>query len=298
VSEVLRQREAALRAEAKELAAAGRLEEAAERLDQCVAIAEQVSDEALRESAACHRAYLAVILGDGAKYVPFLREVLLRNGGAVLSWQAAYGLAYFYELAKEFRKSAFYAQIAIDRARNLGNDDWLAGSLNQLANARLASSSLVDAARLYQDALALEASDGTVRGMLVANLGYARLLAGETLNGVRLLVQGLRILRRNRARVAMVQAHLDLSHGYLELGRWRAALRHAVMALREAQERGFAEEAKNAFYLAGEAARLGGDLDRAEEFFRSLQKAYYPAQPYLSNLLMAVDVRAMVNLHA
>jgi len=295
---VLRQREAGLRAQAKELAAAGRLAEAAERLEECVAIAEGLGDGELKESAQCNRAYFAVVLGEGSKYVPFLREVLLRNGNAFISWQAAYGLAYFYELTKEFRKSAFYAQIAIDRAQNLGNQDWLADSLNQLGNARLASTSLNDAAKSYRDALALETTDGSARGMFVANLGYARLLAGEALDGVRLLVRGLRLLRKNHAQVGMVQAHLDLSHGFLELGRWRAALRHAATALREAQARGFADETKSAFYLAGEAARLGGDVGQAEAYFQKLQAGFYPDQPYLSSLLMAVDMRHMVNLHA
>lgn len=296
--ELLRQREAELRAQARELAAAGRLSEAAQRLDECVGLAEQLEDEELKESALCNRAYFAVVLGDGAKYVPFLREVLLRNGTAFVSWQAAYGLAYFYELSKEFRKSAFYAQIAIDRARNLGNRDWLADSLNQLGNARLASTSLAEATKSYRDALALETSDGSARGMFVANLGYAKLLAGEAVEGVRLLVRGLRLLRRARAQVGLLQAHLDLSHGFLELGRWRAALRHAATALREAQARGFDEETKSAFYLAGEAARLGGDVEQAEAYFQKLQTGFYPNQPYLSSLLMAVDVRRMVNLHA
>ena len=55
---------------------------------------------------------------------------------------------------------------------------------------------------------------------------------------------------------------------------------------------------KNAYFLLGEAANLRADVDTAHGYFERLQTEFFPDQPYLSSLLLSVDVRKLVNLHA
>ena len=51
-------------------------------------------------------------------------------------------------------------------------------------------------------------------------------------------------------------------------------------------------------FLLGEAAHLSADTDTAQIYFSRLQSEYFPDQTYLPSLLLAVDVRRLINLHA
>ena len=55
---------------------------------------------------------------------------------------------------------------------------------------------------------------------------------------------------------------------------------------------------KNALYLLGEAASLEGDIETARHCFGELQQRFYPDKPFVSEFLLSVDVRKVVNLRA
>ena len=292
------QREAALRAEARSLVERGELRAAEALYLQCEEIGRDLGDAEVRDLAICNRASVKVSLGCGDELVVALRAILLATRSETNAFLAAYTVSRHYEYKKEYKKSLFYGRIALDKVERADNSGWRAGTLNQIGNALLATSEVNAAQRHYRQALALVAEGSVLQGIFLYNLGYCEVLEGRALDGARKLMRALRITRRNGARIEEVQARTDLSFAYLELGRCERAGRHAERALSLARELDWQHGVKNALYVAGESARLAGDLEIAESRFEELQHDFYPEQPYLGTLLMAVDVRRMINLHA
>jgi|CXWL01.1.fsa_nt_gi tetratricopeptide (TPR) repeat protein len=228
-----------------------------------------------------------------------LREILLAGEDEVNCRLAAYNLARAYEFKKEIRKGLFYARIARDRSRELGHEDWLASSLNQLANLLLAESRFDDACADYREALALMPTAPARRRALVEdNLGYAYVMLGRNEEGLGLLYGALRTLRRLGARRDSMVPHLDLAFTLLEIGRYRLAARHAAQALALAEELGEQDSIKNALFLLGEAANLAGDSDTALDLFSRLEQRYFPGATHLAECLLTVNVRKLINLRA
>ena len=92
-------------------------------------------------------------------------------------------------------------------------------------------------------------------------------------------------------------AHLDLAFGHLEVGRYPIAQRHAARALGLAERYGNADVLKNALYLSGEAANVNSDIAAAQKHFERLQ-CYFLNTPFVTDFLLAIDVRKMINLRA
>lgn len=228
-----------------------------------------------------------------------LREILIAGEDEVNCRLAAYNLARAYEFKKEVRKGLFYARIARDRSRDLGHEDWLASSLNQLANLLLAESRFDDACADYQEALALMPTTPARRRALVEdNLGYAYVMLGKNREGLGLLYGALRTLVRLGARRDSIVPRLDLAFTLLDLGRYRPAARHAAQALALAEEFGEQDSIKNALFLLGEAANLAGDTDTALDLFSRLERRYFPGATHLAECLLTVNVRKLINLRA
>jgi tetratricopeptide (TPR) repeat protein len=296
--EGLREREAALRAEARGLVEQGDLRGAEAIYLRCEAIAQELGDVELRELATCNLASVRISYGSAEEPITALRAILLATKSDNNAFLAAYTASRHYELKKEYKKSLFYGRIALEKLERLDNQGWVAGARNQVGNALLATSDVRGAVREYQAARGLVASDSLLGGIFLLNLGYCDVLEGRVREGAAKLMRALRLTRHHGARLQEAQARMDLSFAYLELGRVAGASRQACRALELARELGWNQGLKNALYLVGESARLSGEFDRAEEVFNELQTAFYPDQPYLRTLLMAVDVRRMLNLHA
>lgn len=278
---------------------AGRLEEALGILDRAHALAAGLDDPRLIDLVTCDRAAVNIELGQGAKEVPRLREILLRNGDASNCRVAAYSIARYYELNRDYKKALFYARIARDRSELLDRRDWLASSHNLVGNTLLAESFVDKALAEYETALELmPVEPSTARARILDNLGYCRVLQGRYREGCSLLVRSLRMLRRFGARRYQISTRLDLCLAHLEMGRFRHACRHGLEALRLAEQMNEPDSIKNALYLLGEAAHLHGDVNVARDYFTRLQRSYFPEASYLPGFLLAVDVRKLVNLHA
>lgn len=254
-------------------------------------------DPRLVDQARCSLASVEVELGrPGA--APALAQILLRSRDAENSFFAAYNLARAHELKKDHQKALFYAQKAQGYARRLGADR-RAMSHNQLGNLLLTESWFKEAAREYSRALALLPAHATVkRALVLDNLGYSHVVRGRRKDGFRALFQSLRALRRAGARRYEMYTRLSLCYGYLEAGRVDRALEHGYEVLQLADEFGDRESTKNALFLLGEAQKQAGDETAARVHFDELQRSFYPAEGYLSDLLLTVDVRQMVNLKA
>lgn len=288
-----------LRAAGLRAVEAGALAEAEGFFARAVEWAGGAEDPELLDLAHCNLAAVRIHLGRGEDCVATMRAVLMRNGEAANARQAAYNLAIHYQFAASHKKSLFYARLALDRALAMEHQDWLAYCHNQMGNALLGESRVPEAAGHYEQALhAMPAEQPLWRARVLDNLGYCRVLQGRQREGLGLLYESLRGLRRLRAERYEVSTRIDLCFALLELGRDRDARRHGETALRLAEAAGDADGVKNSLYLLGQEANVAGDPGRARAFFARLQATYFPGQADLANFLLAVDVRQMINLHA
>lgn len=278
---------------------AGRLDEAIEHLDSCMAMATRNGDEELEERVLCARASIAFLRGEGDEYIPRLCQIVLRNRSDVNGFLAANNVARACELRRDYRKGLFYGRIARERATALGRPQWVAAAINQIANLLLAESYFDQAAGLYREALALVPAEDSSRQLTyMANLGYCDLVLGNSRDGLAVLYRCLRSARRHGWERLEMIARIDLCYAHLELGRLEAAERHGRRGLELGESLGETDWVKNALYLLGEVAVLSGSASRGYAWFHELQHRFYPGQPHLPELLLAVDVRKLINLRA
>lgn len=289
----------------------GRRHLAQERLNEALRVYEEA--EGLAEARGDGRAADLAFVNRCAVLIPItrvqglasgemnrLREILMAGRDDVSCRLAAYNIARTFEFTKEHRKGLFYARIALDRSQVLGVADWLASSHNQIGNFLLAESRFEDARSEYETALGLlpEDEESVRLAAIHDNLGYAYVMVGATREGLALLYRSLRSLQRLGARREKILPHLSLSFALLETGRFRHALQHALRALGLAEEAGEEDSIKHSLFLIGEAAQHCDDPGTAREYFERLQARYFPDAPYLPDVLLAVDVRKLINLKA
>ncbi len=289
----------ALRLQAKACAEAGDFAAALAILDRAREQAAAAGDRDQIDLAVALRAAILIEQDEGGSEAPRLREILLRSECAESCHFAAYNLARFHELRKDFRKALFYARIARDRAELTGQTEWVGWCHNLIGNSLLAQGFVAEATAEYERALTLvPRGPDAARARVLDNLGYCRVLAGEMREGFRLLHDSLRTLIRLRRPGYEVSSRLDLCFAHLEAGRHRQSLRHGRAALEVARRVGDSEGEKNALYLIGVAAGLAGEQDLAGASYRELQESFFPEQSFLPGFLAQVDVRTLVNLHA
>jgi tetratricopeptide (TPR) repeat protein len=289
----------ALRSRGLEAIEEGRLDEAEQHWHRALHLAREHGDQRHVDLAICTLATSAIHRGRGEGELPLLREILLRGSDVGNCRLAAYNISVHYQFAKNYKKSAFYARIALDRARLLARQDWLASCHNQLGNALLCESMIEEATREYRQALDLVPEEASLwRALILDNLGYCRILQGHHREGYPLLYQSLRMLRQVGVVRQQAVVLLDLCFAHLETGRFRPALRCGVAGLAIAERTGQGEHVKNALYLVGEATNLSGAPELARSYFTRLQQKFYPDDAYLPGFLLAVDIRKLINLHA
>lgn len=289
----------ALRDRARRLADAGRLGEALADLDRALELAREAKSPELVDLAVCNRATVLLVMGRGREVMAPLREILVRSADVKNACLAAYHLSRAHELDKGFKKGLFYAQIARDRALQLGSVRLLASSYNQSGNCLLADSYFDRAAEEYEMALALLGEEPTVRqAAILTNLGYCRMMQDDLRGGMTLSFRAQRWFRRLGARAYFVWPHLDLCYAYLELDRVASARRHAERAHALAAATGDTAALKAALFLSGEVERAAGDGERAFGYFHQLQRRFYPGAPQTAELMVAVSMRRVVNLRA
>lgn len=278
---------------------AGQLEEAQDLFDQALTWAREQGEQPQVDLGICNRAAVVIEMGRGDGEVPHLREILVRNVDPFICQLAAYNISRHYELTKNYKKSLFYARIALERAGVLGRRDWLASSHNLIGNTLLAESFIVEACREYEKALEYAPQEPTAaRGQILDNLGYCRVLQGRHREGYRLLYESLRILKRCGAQRYEISVRLDLCFAHLETSRLRLSHRHGTAALALAEAMEDQASVKNALYLLGEVAHLSDDVEAARGYFGRLHRDFFPDAGYLPEFLLAVDIRKLVNLHA
>lgn len=298
-----------LRDRAREFVAKGSYQEAAVAYQQAVDVATTAGETDLADEALCGWGAAETELGNGAEVMPELRRILLGSQIDHNCCLAAYTLARAHELEGQIKKALFYARLFRDRAEYVERTGLRGLAQNLLGNLLAAEGREDEAATCYRRALRLsEEAAPTWLAVTEVNLGYcllARLAPSPSglhrarlREGLRLAYRSLRTFRREGAAPLLVWPHLDLCFAYLQMERPRPAKRHGLRALELAERFHGQDVVKNCLYLLGQTAVLEGDPEAARQFFRSLEQRFYPGQTGLAEVLMAVDLRQVVNLRA
>ncbi|HEX6177334.1 MAG TPA: tetratricopeptide repeat protein [Thermoanaerobaculia bacterium] len=262
--------------------------------DEALAIAE--NDE-LRELLTINKADVLIALEQTTGEVQKLPAIVMRRRNPHHTFLAAYALTYKHRLQNDVKRGIFYAQIALDTAVEASEPLWELGAHNELGSLYEIDGDFAKAITAFNQALQLvghvadEQEQSLSRGAALQNLGASKMLNGEVPEGVALIHDALPLIVSPSSRA---EAYIDLCYGYIELDRLEEARSWGEQGLELASEN---RQIRNAHYLLAEAAYKSGHLEVAEFHYDKLA-TFYPNFRHLKHLLMAVDLRSMVNLKA
>jgi len=275
----------------------GSLREALVEFDRALDLARRIGERSLEDVAFCNRSAVAIRLQREDGSVPVLRQMLLRTADPQVAFLSSYNLARAYDNRKNYRKALYYARIAHRYALDLGDPGQQASALNWIGNALVALNDFGGGLEMYRQGNALiDGEESERRSLLLSNLGYCLLLTGETPQGFRSVILGLRMARRLRTPVAESVGHLCLAFAHLLVERpWHAA-RHGAEALDLAEEHQDPPTVKLALLLLGGAYKQADKLEAALECFEVLQRTFYPGMSQVPEMLLGVDICRVINL--
>jgi tetratricopeptide (TPR) repeat protein len=195
------------------------------------------------------------------------------------------------------RKAIFYGEIARGAATELGEPMSRASVLNHLGITLIADSQFAPAIEILNEALEAVALLGqrdeahALRAVILGNLGGAQILSGDVKNGIRVLEN---VLPDMDEQYLIAEVCLDLCFGYLELERNDIAELYGRRALDLATVK---RQIRNANHLLGEICLRTERYEEADGFF-DVVAGYYPEFKNVKQLLVAVDLCAVVNWKA
>lgn len=253
------------------------------------------TDDERRELIVINKADALIAMERGGPEVQALPSILMRRRNVHHTFLAGYALMYKHRLANESKRAIFYGQIALDAAAEADESFWKLAALNDLGIVYEIDSQFHQAIDCFEQALALlnsledQSQQNFSRTAIFQNLGYNKLLIGQTEDGIAMIES---VLDSIQVPSSLSDSYIDLCYGYLDLQQYDRA--------RELGEKGLAlagepRQHRNAHYLLGEAAYKSGDMDAAESHFESLAR-YYPQFRSLKRLLFTIDLRSMLNL--
>lgn len=267
-------------------------DEAMALYDEALAI---VESEDARELIAINKADAMIACGRSGPEVQALPAILMRRRNLHHTFLAAYALMFQHRTENNFRRAVVFGETALRAANEANEPWWIFAALNDLGICYEIDSQFQKAIECHEQALELASqlpdpderklSEGITRG----NLGYNKLLVGETPEGLALIHRALESLE---APTSICDSYIDLCYGYLQINDYDRASHFGKIGLDLASE---PRQTRNAHYLLGEAAYMAGDIEGAERHFDELTK-FYPQFRNLKKLLFALDLRSMVNL--
>jgi tetratricopeptide (TPR) repeat protein len=292
MSEIVLHQAEELRLSALAMVRAGEIEDALAVYDAAMSHADE--DET-RELITINKADALVALERSGPEVQALPSILMRRRTPRHTFLAAYALLFKYRTAGEIKRAMFYAHIAYDVAVEAEQVLWKIGALNELGMAYEFDSKFEKAIEYFEEALSeieriSDANDQSFsRVAILQNLGYNKLLVGETVEGLRMIHS---VFDQIESPNSKCESLIDLCYGYLDLEDYPQARVYGEAGLELASE---PRQVRNAHYLLGEAAYKMDDTEAAEHHFEQLAR-YYPQFRNLKTLLFAIDLRSMLNL--
>ncbi|HUP44990.1 MAG TPA: hypothetical protein VM779_05710 [Thermoanaerobaculia bacterium] len=270
------------------------METALELYDQAYAAA---AGEELRELITINKADVLIAMEQTTGEVQKLPAIVMRRRNPHHTFLAAYALTYKHRLQNDVKRGIFYAQIALNTALEANEPLWELGAHNELGGLYEIDGDFASAIQSFERALDLvvhvsdPAERSLSRGAALQNLGASTMLDGRVEEGVARIHEALPLIVSPSS---LAEAYIDLCYGSIEMERLEDAAAWGTKGLELASEN---RQIRNAHYLLGEAAYKSGHVEIAEFHFAQLAK-FYPGFRHLKNLLMAVDLRSMVNLKA
>ena len=268
------------------------LEDALALFDEALALAD---DDETSELLTINKAGVLIQMESDGPEVQRLPQILMRRRSAKHTFLAAYNLQHRYILAKDFKRAYNYGRIALEASEHVEDKWWRLGVLNDMGNACVFDSRIPEAIDHYREVLGmLEAHPDQIfaRAFATQNLGYCLVVEGETESGIETIHRAIDLMREAGAEGYLAESYIDLCYGYLEMGDLERSRSFGELGLEKATE---TRQVRNAHYLLGEVAYKQGDTASAESHFEHLAK-FYPDFPQLKNVLLALDLRSMVNL--
>jgi tetratricopeptide (TPR) repeat protein len=267
-------------------------DEALSLYDEALALA---ADDDARELIVINKADAMIASGRSGPEVQKLPSILMRRRNLHHTFLAAYALMFLHRTENNIRRAIVFGETALRAANDADQAFWRLAALNDLGICYEIDSQFAKAITCLDDALKLTEiiTDPAERKFsetaILQNLGYNKLLVGETLEGLE-IIHG--VLNEIEVPSSIPDSYIDLCYGYLELKDFEKARHYGEIGLEFAAE---PRQVRNAHYLLGEASYELGDLERAEMHFDELTK-FYPQFRNLKKLLFAIDLRSMVNL--
>jgi len=254
-----------------------------------------VADDEQRELITINKADALIASGRSGPEVASLPSILMRRRNPHHTFLAAYALMFLHRTENNIRRAIVFGETALRTAREENERWWIYAAVNDLGICYETDSQFAKAIECHEQALELTAelidpSERTLsESITLGNLGYNKLLVGETNDGIAMIHRALESIEIPSS---ICDLHIDLCYGYLELKDHPRARKYGEIGLQLAAE---PRQVRNAHYLLGEAAYEMGDIEGAEYHFDELTK-FYPQFRNLKKLLFAIDLRSMVNL--
>jgi len=292
MSEILINRSEELRQAALTKVRAGEYEEALTVYDNALALAE---DDETRELITINKADAMIAIERSGPEVQALASIVMRRRTPRHVYLAAYALVFKYRVENELKRATFYGQLALNCAEESDEALWKIGALNELGVIYELDSKFEPAIECFEKALSVidsvhdAAAQAFSRVALISNLGYSKIMAGATVDGIALMES---VLDRILDRSARSDAFVELCYGYTDLSEYERARQYGEQGLELAVE---SRQVRNAHYLLGDVAYKMGDFEAAEFHFDELAR-FYPNFRNLKHLLFGIDLRSMINL--
>lgn len=273
----------------------GEFDAAIELYDRAAAAAE--TDE-MRELITIRKAEALIAAEREGAEVAALPGIVMRRRTPRHVYLAAGTLMRRFVESEDRKRAIFYGEIARGAAAELNDPFARASVLNHLGITLVVDSQFAAAIEALDEALAVialvseETEDtGVLRTAIMANLGGAKVLSGESRDGIRLLESALPRLTDPYDRA---EALLDLCFGYMELEQYEISDFYGRNALDLAT---IGRQVRNANHLLGEICLRTERYEEADKFF-DVVAGYYPDFKNVKQLLVAVDLCAVVNWKA
>lgn len=271
---------------------ANELEASIALFDQATSLSE---DGEQRELISINKSSAMIGLGLSGPEVQKLPQIILRRANPRHVALAAYSLQSKFRFESEYSRATMYGRVALDAATELGEESWIASILLELGSICVLDSRNSEAITYFERALELVdlvSEPELTRAAIYQNLGYCRLLEDQIEGGLTLIHEAIDLMNRAGAPGYLPESYIDLCFGYLEAGDLEEARHFGELGLELATED---RQVRNAHYLLGEVAYKNGDTVGAQRHFGHLAR-FYPNFPHLTDLLLAIDLRSMVNL--
>jgi len=277
----------------------GNFDKALEFCEHALQVAHELGSQDLVHRAVYNRSAIQLELGDHKLAEEGLREVILRSDKPSIICGAAYNLAVSMKGQKRWDRARIFAEMAMENARTLDGDLWVARCHNLLGNLHLCQSNADDAVKEYHKSLQLrlgqKGDTRFPRAILLDNIGYCGLLNGEYHKGLGRIHEALDLATEIGASRCLAESLQDLCFGYMKLGELDQAAGYGKRALNLAEEQQYPEVIRNCYYLLSEVYHLADEEQLSDDYLEKLQ-ALFPDIPYLRDFLRTFDVSNIIAL--